>query len=131
MLFSTNRRGFKLDESLNDQYAIDDRTGWSLDDDFSRQRRAPLCWFFQHRDDDVQPIPKNVWDDGLTNKPRPRASARLLRTSCFESAKDAQVGPEMVGDVTTFLDQNNGQFDLTKLATDLLKPKRRHFQKRM
>ena len=61
MLFSTNRRGFKLDESLNDQYAIDDRTGWSLDDDFSRQRRAHLCWFFQHRDDDVQPIPKNVW----------------------------------------------------------------------
>ena len=75
---------------------------------------------------------KTYGADGLTNKPQPRASARLLRASCFESAKDgAQVGPEMVGDVTTFLDQNNGQFDLTKLATDLLKPERRHFQKRM
>ena len=45
MLFSTNRRGFKLDESLNDQYAIDDRTGWSLDDDFAASGGSSLLVF--------------------------------------------------------------------------------------
>jgi 23S rRNA (guanine2445-N2)-methyltransferase / 23S rRNA (guanine2069-N7)-methyltransferase len=49
LVFSTNRRGFKLEEGLSDRLAVEDRTAWSLDRDFSRGRPIHQCWFIRHR----------------------------------------------------------------------------------
>ncbi len=50
LIFSTNKRGFSLDESLMERFAVEDRCAWSLDEDFKR-RSKPIhyCWYFRHR----------------------------------------------------------------------------------
>ncbi len=47
LIFSTNRRGFKLDPSLAEQFRIQDRSSWSVPKDFERKQRIHACWFLQ------------------------------------------------------------------------------------
>lgn len=49
LIFSTNKRGFELDASLSERYAVEDRCQWSLDEDFKR-RSKPIhyCWYLRH-----------------------------------------------------------------------------------
>ena len=49
LIFSTNKRGFELDVSLSERYAVEDRCQWSLDEDFKR-RSKPIhyCWYLRH-----------------------------------------------------------------------------------
>lgn len=46
LVFSTNFRRFRLADELSDRYRIEDRSQWSLQRDFSRNRRIHQCWFF-------------------------------------------------------------------------------------
>jgi len=48
LIFSTNRRGFKLDEKLKDAFNIYPQGRKSLSRDFSRQRAPHQCWDFRH-----------------------------------------------------------------------------------
>ncbi len=50
LIFSNNKLGFKLDEALEASYTIEDKSRWSLDEDFAR-RSKPIhgCWFIRHR----------------------------------------------------------------------------------
>ncbi|MGY6553128.1 MAG: bifunctional 23S rRNA (guanine(2069)-N(7))-methyltransferase RlmK/23S rRNA (guanine(2445)-N(2))-methyltransferase RlmL [Wenzhouxiangella sp.] len=49
LIFSTNRRGFKLEAALSDELSIEDRSAWSIPKDFERNRRIHQCWFIGHR----------------------------------------------------------------------------------
>ncbi|MEP5566985.1 MAG: bifunctional 23S rRNA (guanine(2069)-N(7))-methyltransferase RlmK/23S rRNA (guanine(2445)-N(2))-methyltransferase RlmL [Halioglobus sp.] len=49
MYFSNNRRGFKLDESLQQTFACTDITRSTLDPDFQRGRNVHCCWEIRHR----------------------------------------------------------------------------------
>lgn len=50
LIFSTNRRDFQLDEAVPGTYRVEDKTAWSLDEDFKR-RKKPIhyCWYISHR----------------------------------------------------------------------------------
>lgn len=46
LIFSTNRRDFKLEPELAERYQLEDRTAWSLDPDFTRPGKPiHYCWF--------------------------------------------------------------------------------------
>ena len=47
LIFSTNRKGFKLDPALQEQFSIEDRTAWSIPKDFQRRTWVHGCWFIQ------------------------------------------------------------------------------------
>jgi 23S rRNA (guanine2445-N2)-methyltransferase / 23S rRNA (guanine2069-N7)-methyltransferase len=47
LIFSTNRKGFKLDQGLNERFSIEDRTAWSIPKDFERSRGVHGCWFIR------------------------------------------------------------------------------------
>lgn len=47
LYFSNNRRGFKLDEELAQEFACSDITNETLDPDFQRNRRIHNCWLFE------------------------------------------------------------------------------------
>jgi len=47
LIFSTNRKGFKLDPALHTQFSIEDRTAWSIPKDFQRGGWVHGCWFIQ------------------------------------------------------------------------------------
>ncbi|MBD2859136.1 bifunctional 23S rRNA (guanine(2069)-N(7))-methyltransferase RlmK/23S rRNA (guanine(2445)-N(2))-methyltransferase RlmL [Spongiibacter sp. KMU-158] len=51
LIFSTNKRGFILDEAIASNFDVQDKTQWSLDEDFKR-RSKPIhyCWYIRHRD---------------------------------------------------------------------------------
>lgn len=49
LIFSTNRRSFKLDPALSEELAIEDRSAWSIPKDFQRNQRIHQCWFISHR----------------------------------------------------------------------------------
>lgn len=49
LIFSNNHRKFKLDSSLLVDFAVDDRTDWSLDKDFQHSKKIHQCWFIRHR----------------------------------------------------------------------------------
>ncbi len=49
LIFSTNRRQFRLDPDLAATAFIEDVTDWSLDEDFDRARPCHRCWFLRHR----------------------------------------------------------------------------------
>ena len=51
LILSTNLRRFRLDPSLADAFAIEDRTAWSIPKDFQRNQRVHHCWFFRPRQD--------------------------------------------------------------------------------
>jgi 23S rRNA (guanine2445-N2)-methyltransferase / 23S rRNA (guanine2069-N7)-methyltransferase len=48
LIFSTNLRRFRLDETLADDLAIEDRSAWSIPKDFQRNQRIHRCWFIRH-----------------------------------------------------------------------------------
>jgi 23S rRNA (guanine2069-N7)-methyltransferase / 23S rRNA (guanine2445-N2)-methyltransferase len=48
LYFSNNRRGFKLDPALLEEYACEDITAKTLDPDFQRNRRIHCCWSIRH-----------------------------------------------------------------------------------
>lgn len=47
LIFSTNRKGFKLDPVLHEQFSIEDRTAWSIPKDFQRPGWVHGCWFIR------------------------------------------------------------------------------------
>ncbi len=47
LIFSTNRKGFKLDPALEAQFGIEDRTAWSIPKDFQRRTWVHGCWFIR------------------------------------------------------------------------------------
>ena len=49
LIFSTNRKGFKLDPALQEQFRIEDRTAWSIPKDFQRRTWVHGCWFIKPR----------------------------------------------------------------------------------
>ncbi|MDL0432616.1 bifunctional 23S rRNA (guanine(2069)-N(7))-methyltransferase RlmK/23S rRNA (guanine(2445)-N(2))-methyltransferase RlmL [Marinobacter sp. TBZ242] len=49
LIFSTNFRRFKLDESLEDEFAIEEVTRDTLDRDFQRNARIHRCWHIRTR----------------------------------------------------------------------------------
>lgn len=51
LIFSNNYRRFKLDKSLSagSQYNIEDKSRWSIDQDFQRNTRIHQCWFITHK----------------------------------------------------------------------------------
>ena len=48
LYFSNNRRGFKLDPALLQEYRCEDITGKTLDPDFQRNRKIHCCWLIRH-----------------------------------------------------------------------------------
>lgn len=48
LIFSNNFRRFRLDEPALSAYVLENRTEWSLDRDFQRNRRIHHCWFIRH-----------------------------------------------------------------------------------
>tara|TARA_R110002110_G_scaffold406421_1_gene626240 strand:- start:34069 stop:36264 length:2196 start_codon:yes stop_codon:yes gene_type:complete len=49
LYFSNNRRGFKLDPAVQEQYQCEDISARTLGPDFQRNRRIHQCWLLQHR----------------------------------------------------------------------------------
>jgi len=49
LIFSTNLRRFKLDESLGETFTVEDRTRWSIPRDFQRNTRIHQCFFIRPR----------------------------------------------------------------------------------
>lgn len=48
LYFSNNRRGFTLDESLQEEFHCEDITGKTLPPDFQRNRKIHCCWVIRH-----------------------------------------------------------------------------------
>ncbi len=48
LLFSTNRRGFRLDPALEQRVAVRDITRDTIDEDFRRRPRIHRCWEIRH-----------------------------------------------------------------------------------
>jgi 23S rRNA (guanine2445-N2)-methyltransferase / 23S rRNA (guanine2069-N7)-methyltransferase len=51
LYFSNNRRGFRLDRSVSEEYDCEDITAGSLDPDFQRNRKIHVCFAIRHRTD--------------------------------------------------------------------------------
>ncbi len=52
LLFSTNRRGFKMAPEVGEKYSLRDITPSTVSEDFKRNPRLHLCWEIKHRADD-------------------------------------------------------------------------------
>jgi 23S rRNA (guanine2445-N2)-methyltransferase / 23S rRNA (guanine2069-N7)-methyltransferase len=50
LYFSNNRRGFKLDSGLEQEFQCEDITRATLDPDFQRNAKIHCCWLIRHRD---------------------------------------------------------------------------------
>jgi 23S rRNA (guanine2445-N2)-methyltransferase / 23S rRNA (guanine2069-N7)-methyltransferase len=50
LYFSNNRRGFKLDATLEKEFQCEDITRATLDPDFQRNAKIHSCWLIRHRD---------------------------------------------------------------------------------
>jgi 23S rRNA (guanine2445-N2)-methyltransferase / 23S rRNA (guanine2069-N7)-methyltransferase len=51
LIFSTNKRDFSLDDTVPKSYKIEDKTRWSLDEDFSRGGKPiHYCWYIEHKE---------------------------------------------------------------------------------
>ena len=48
LVFSNNFRRFRIDPTLSERYALEDRSAWSIDPDFRRNGRIHRCWFVRH-----------------------------------------------------------------------------------
>lgn len=48
LLFSTNRRGFRLDSTLVERYTVSDITRSTIDEDFRRRPQIHQCWELRH-----------------------------------------------------------------------------------
>ncbi len=51
LYFSNNRRGFKLDDSLREEFVCEDITHATLDPDFQRNSKIHCCWSIRHPGD--------------------------------------------------------------------------------
>jgi 23S rRNA (guanine2445-N2)-methyltransferase / 23S rRNA (guanine2069-N7)-methyltransferase len=49
LYFSTNRRGFTLDVSLQEEFLCEDITAQTLPPDFQRNRKIHCCWSIRHK----------------------------------------------------------------------------------
>lgn len=49
LIFSNNHRRFKLDESIGEDFQVEEKTAWSLDRDFQRGKPIHQCWFISHK----------------------------------------------------------------------------------
>ncbi len=49
LYFSNNRRGFTLDEALQEEFLCEDITAQTLPPDFQRNRRIHCCWSIRHK----------------------------------------------------------------------------------
>ena len=49
LYFSNNRRGFKLDEDLQQLFHCEDITASTLDQDYQRNRKVHCCWEIRHK----------------------------------------------------------------------------------
>ena len=47
LIFSTNMRKFSLDASIEERFAVEDRSAWSIPKDFQRNQRIHHCWFIR------------------------------------------------------------------------------------
>ena len=50
LYFSNNRRGFKLDSALEQEFQCEDITRATVDPDFQRNAKIHCCWLIRHRD---------------------------------------------------------------------------------
>jgi len=50
LLFSTNKKGFKLSDSLSSQYAVNDITRETISEDFKRRPGIHRCWEIRHNE---------------------------------------------------------------------------------
>ena len=48
LVFSNNFRRFRLSARIAERFAVEDRTKWSLQRDFSRNPKIHQCWFIKH-----------------------------------------------------------------------------------
>lgn len=48
LIFSTNRRGFKLDDTMTTEFAVEDFHKASIDPDFERRPNIHQCWLIRH-----------------------------------------------------------------------------------
>lgn len=62
LYFSNNRRGFKLDPLLAEDFDCEDITAASLDPDFARNRKIHVCYRLRHRPGSSRPA--TPWDRG-------------------------------------------------------------------
>ena len=49
LYFSNNRRSFKIDQSLLQEFQVEDISAATIDFDFRRNQRIHHCWTFRHR----------------------------------------------------------------------------------
>ena len=49
LIFSNNRRDFRLEDSLRERYRVEDKTDWSLDQDFRRPGKPIHHCFFIYK----------------------------------------------------------------------------------
>ncbi len=54
LVFSTNNRRFRLDESIPANYTVIDHTNASIPPDFERNQRIHQCWLLQHPERDTE-----------------------------------------------------------------------------
>lgn len=50
LVFSNNRRDFKLDSQLEQQFEVENITAKTIDRDFQRNQKIHHCWLIKHRD---------------------------------------------------------------------------------
>jgi 23S rRNA (guanine2069-N7)-methyltransferase / 23S rRNA (guanine2445-N2)-methyltransferase len=48
LIFSSNMRKFKLEDPELENYSIENKTHWSIDQDFQRSKNIHQCWFIKH-----------------------------------------------------------------------------------
>ncbi|HUH37094.1 MAG TPA: bifunctional 23S rRNA (guanine(2069)-N(7))-methyltransferase RlmK/23S rRNA (guanine(2445)-N(2))-methyltransferase RlmL [Spongiibacteraceae bacterium] len=48
LIFSNNRRRFRLDPGASERWQVEDRTAWSHDMDFPRSPPIHQCWYIRH-----------------------------------------------------------------------------------
>jgi 23S rRNA (guanine2445-N2)-methyltransferase / 23S rRNA (guanine2069-N7)-methyltransferase len=49
LIFSNNQRKFELAEGISERYQLENRTDWSIDKDFQRNKSIHQCWFIRHQ----------------------------------------------------------------------------------
>jgi 23S rRNA (guanine2445-N2)-methyltransferase / 23S rRNA (guanine2069-N7)-methyltransferase len=67
LIFSNNKRKFRLDDEIAEQFEVEDVTRWSLDTDFERSTHIHQCWFIRHRAHDAAPV-DNPWSTARIRK---------------------------------------------------------------
>jgi len=54
LVFSTNLQRFHLDERIRQDYAVEDRSHWSIPKDFARNTKIHRCFFLRYLEGDPQ-----------------------------------------------------------------------------